>query len=252
MQTSYSDWRRDAVYFVAGPAVFTGLAVMLFAIRPWPVPIPSQGALLQPAPAIVLLAAGLVGVVLSSRAGFPSAPPLADRGAWVRILLFTALGGVAFGVGLLGVDAATNFTSEAVKVLGVTWVNVPLPWSLAHYGAAAVLLECAYRLFPIPLFAWLLGLLLKGRGSAVVFVVLAVLTSSIEPASILALARPGALAPLAALMGIAFVANIFEAVEMKRHGWPAPILFRLSFYGVWHCFGPYLLASSSVLFPGPH
>jgi hypothetical protein len=66
------------------------------------------------------------------------------------------------------------------------------------------------------------------------------------------LARPGAAAALALLMAVMFVVNVFEAVELRRYGWPAPILFRMAFYGVWHCFGPYFVSAQSMLYPGPH
>lgn len=53
-------------------------------------------------------------------------------------------------------------------------------------------------------------------------------------------------------MMLTFAANLFEAYELRRHGWPAPILFRLAFYAGWHCFGPYALSPTSVLYPGVH
>lgn len=245
-------WRRDVSYFIAGPGLLAALSVALFTFSPWPVPIPSQAATLQPTVVAVLLAAGIVGVGLSSRAGFPSAPRLGDGRAWIRIAVPTLIAGAGFGSAMLASDAATHFTSSALKALGASWINVPLPWSLPHYGAAAVLLEVIYRLVPLPVLTLFFGVLLKGRGASQVFWGLAILTSTIEPMSLLALGRPGALAALLGPMAIAFAANVFEALEMKRLGWPAPILFRLSLYGVWHCFGPYLLPRSSVLYPGLH
>jgi hypothetical protein len=185
MQVRSSVWRRDPAYFIAGPALLTIVVSALFAVRPWPVPIPSQGALLQPVTVTVLLLAGLLGVILSSRAGYPSAPPASNGRAWGEILLAILLAVAGFGAALIGVGVATNFTSGAVKALGATWVNVPLPWSLLHYGAAAVLLGCAYRLLSLPSFGWLIGRLLEGRSEVTVFAALAVLTSCIEPASML-------------------------------------------------------------------
>ncbi len=80
----------------------------------------------------------------------------------------------------------------------------------------------------------------------------ALLTSLIEPASQLALARPGMAAALTGLFILTFAANLFEAQEFRRHGWLAPILFGLAFYSVWHCFGPYLMSEQSILYPGPN
>lgn len=253
MRAEGSTARRDALYFVLGPALVTLAAVAAFQAHPWPVPLPAQAQLLQPAPATVILLLGLVGAWLSHRAGLPSAPGLRDGAQWRRLLIVALGSGAAFGVALFGIDAATGLSVGAAKALGVSWINVPLPQSLAHYGAAGVLLECIYRIFPIPLLMWLIGrVMLKGRADGPVFWTLALLTSLIEPASNLALARPGAVAALAMLLVVAFAANLFEAVEFRRHGWPAPILFRLAFYGVWHCFGPYLVSTQSLLYPGAH
>jgi hypothetical protein len=253
MRAEVSPARRDALYFILGPALVTVAAVAAFQLHPWSVPLPAQAQLLQPAPASVVLLLGLVGVWLSNRAGLPSAPGLRDGPQWRRLLIVAIGSGLVFGVALFGIDAATGLSAGAAKALGVSWINVPAPQSLAHYGAAGVLLECVYRIFPIPLLMWLVGrVMLKGRADGPVFWALALLTSLIEPASNLALARPGAVAALAMLLVVAFAANLFEAVEFRRHGWPAPILFRLAFYGVWHCFGPYLVSTHSLLYPGVH
>ena len=233
--------------------MITAAAVVAFRLWPWPVPIPSQAQVLQPAAALVILLLGTIGVTLSSRVGLPSAPDIRHARRWGELLVTTVGAGLIFGAALFGLDAAAHLTEGALNALAVRWVNVPLPASIPHYAAAAVLVECLYRLFPIPVLGWLIGrVLLKGRGMGGVFWVLAVLTSLLEPASQFALARPGALAAIAGLITLTFAANLFEAYELRRHGWPAPILFRLAFYAVWHCFGPYALSPASVLYPGPH
>ncbi len=253
METTGSPARRDALYFVLGPALVTLAATAAFDLHPWPVPIPSQAQLLQPVAVAVILLLGLIGVALSSHAGLPSAPGPGEAGRWRKLLGVAVGSGLAFGGALFALDAATGLTVGAAKAFGVSWINVPLPQSLAHYAAAAILLECVYRIIPITLLGWLIGrVLLKGRGERQVFWSLAVLTSLIEPASQLGLARPGAAAALATLLVITFAANLFEAAELRRYGWPAPILFRLAFYAVWHCFGPYLVSAQSILYPGPH
>jgi hypothetical protein len=85
-----------------------------------------------------------------------------------------------------------------------------------------------------------------------VFWTLALLSSLVEPASQLSLARPGAAAALTMLLVVTFAANLFEAIEFRRYGWAAPILFRRAFYAVWHCFGPYFVSTHSLLYPGSH
>jgi hypothetical protein len=245
--------QRDALYFALGPALITLGAAVAFKIRAWPVPVQSQSLLLQPVPVGVILLLGLMGVWLSDRAGLPSVPNLSEGARWRALLSVVVGSGLAFGVALFGLDTTTGLTAGAAKALGVSWINVPLPQSLAHYGAAAVLLECVYRIFPIPLLMWLIGrVLLKGRADRPVFWTVAVLSSLVEPASQLGFARPGAAAALTMLISVTFAANLFEALEFRRYGWPAPILFRLAFYAVWHCFGPYLVSTHSLLYPGRH
>jgi hypothetical protein len=244
---------RDALYFAFGPALVALAVTATFYLHPWAVPIPSQAQLLQPVPVAAILVLGLIGVSLSNRADLPSVPELRDGRRWRNLLVVSAGAGIIFGAALLCLDAWTGLTANALKALGATWINVPLPASLAHYAAAAILVECLYRLVPIPILGWLIGrVILRGRGNTQVFWTLALLTSLIEPVSQLGLARPGAAAELVGLLVVTFAANLFEARELREHGWPAPILFRLGFYGVWHCFGPYLLSAQSVLYPGPH
>lgn len=252
MRAWTGDWRRDLGLFAAGPGLIAVGSAALFAIHSWPVPTPSQAQILSPLPLVTLLAAGAIGARLSAGVGYPAAPRLPDSRAWMRLAAPALVAGAVFGALLLAADTATGFTSGALAALGMTWVNVALPWSIPHYAAAAILLECAYRLLPIPLLSLALKGLLRGRGATSIFVALTILTSLLEPLGLLPLARPGAAGALLLLMGVAFAANLFEAMEFRRRGWPAPIIFRLSFYAVWHVFGPYILAKSSVLYPGPH
>lgn len=245
--------RRDVRYFLGGPALIAVGAATAFHLRPWPVPIASQAQVFQAPVVASILLAGAVGVALSSRMDLPSAPALRDGDAWGRIAVATAGAGALFGAALLVLDAAFGITAGAAKALGATWVNVALPASLAHYAAGGVLVECLYRLAPIPILGWLIGtVLLRKRANAAVFWSLAIITSLLEPAAQLALVRPGAIAAVMAMMMLTFAANLFEASELRRFGWIAPILFRLAFYAVWHCFGPYLSPASSILYPGPH
>jgi hypothetical protein len=255
MQIASSDnvTSRNGLYFVLGPGLVTLATAIAFQLAPWAVPIPSQGQLLQPVPVCVTLLLGLAGVLLSRAAGLPAVPRLNDASKW-RQLLRSSIGfGLAFGVALFGLDFATGLTQGAARAFGVSWINVALPESLAHYAAAAILLECVYRIFPITLFGWLIGkVLLRGKRDGLVFWTLALLTSLIEPAGQLGLVKPGAEAGFLMLLAVTSAANFFEAIELRRFGWPAPILFRLAFYGVWHCFGPYLFPVHSILYPGPH
>ena len=155
---------RNGLLFVFGPCLVTFATAIAFHVAPWAVPIPSQGQLLQPVPVCVTLLLGLAGVLLSKAAGLPAAPRLNEASKWRRLLGSSTGFGLAFGVALFRLDFETGLTQGAARALGVSWINVALPQSLAHYAAAAVLLECVYRIFPITLFGWLIGkVLLRGR-----------------------------------------------------------------------------------------
>ncbi len=246
------DW-RNSILFLAGPALVTFIVALVFRFNPWPVPIPAQGQILQLIPVGFILGLGCIGVTLSPLVGLPGAPALADLARWRSVLIASLVPGFVFGATLFWLDATFGIASSAVANLGATWVNLPLPQSLGHFAAAAVLVECVYRLIPIPIFTWLVSRVgFRGRFESPTFWALAILTSLVEPVSQLGLKVGLISAALASLIVLTFAANLFEARHLRRHGWPAPILFRLSFYAVWHCFGPYLLSPSSILYPGQH
>ncbi|MGH3388435.1 MAG: hypothetical protein ACRDOO_06105, partial [Actinomadura sp.] len=84
---------------------------------------------------------------------------------------------------------------------------------------------------------WLIAnVILRNRGQAPVFWVLALLTSVIEPAGQLSLVA-GQL-DLMLVLGVAlYGVNVFEALLFWRYGFLAPLVFRLAFYLVWHVVG---------------
>jgi len=98
MDAAGSPARRDALYFVVGPLLFTLAASTAFNIRPWAVPIPSQAQVLQPAPVAAILVLGLLGALFSGRAGLPSAPDIRDTAQWRRLLAVAVGSGMLFGV----------------------------------------------------------------------------------------------------------------------------------------------------------
>jgi hypothetical protein len=238
---------RDLTYYATGPVVLVLVVTGLFQLHPWPVPIPAQAWNWTLSASYLSIAT--VCVWLSSRAGLASAPSLRDWPSWRALLLWSVPPGLAWGAGLLALDALTHFTRNALRI---SWMNVALPASIGHYAAAAVAAEIPLRTVPLPLLLWLVGVvLLRGRGRTQVFWVFAILTSLIEPAGMLTVAMR-LNAPAIAFLGLAFVANLEEAVLFRRFGWPAPIAFRAGLYAVWHVFGPYLFAPTAFLYPGPH
>lgn len=241
--------RRELAIFLLGPAALTLVTATIFRVYPWPVPLEAQGKLLGFAPASVILALAVLGLMCARRAGVPDTPALSDGAIWKKIFIATVPLGLFCGALLLAADVFFGFTSAAVSAIDVSWVHVPLPESLLHYSAGAVLLECLYRLIPLPILTWLIsGVLMKGRAREPVFWALAVLTSLFEPAGFLAVG--GINLQLATLLVFVFGVNLVEAAHYKRFGWSAPLIFRLALYLVWHCVGPYLLPADSMLYPG--
>jgi hypothetical protein len=256
---------RDAAYFLLGPGVLTLLCAALWQVHPWPVPLPAQAAVLGWSFLLPCLALGLLGVWLSSRIGCPSAPRLGDGRRWAGIVLASAAVGAAIGAEGLA-QSLVPWVAHQQDVLAAAsgqpniaaWVNVGLPWSIPHYFAASVILECVFRLAPIPILTWLIGaLLLRGRWIGETYWAIAAVACALEPA----LWGLGMLrSPLPALttafawvnMGETWAINLLEAYGFRRWGWPAVILFRLGFYAAARVFLPYALSPHSVLYPGPH
>lgn len=252
--------RRDLAYFLAGPALIILAITALFNLRPWPVCTPMQAANFLWPVAGAYLAAGALGVFLSSRVGIPSAPTLVDAPAWRRLLLWSALPGLAAA----GFDLCQNLVPllhqrsvETATAAGFTWFNVALPWSIAHYTHAAVLSECVFRLGSIPIVTWLVSnLALRGRAQALVFWSAAALMALVEPIEQAVFSHGASLAhlsPLEAgftLYGVVF--QLFEAWLFRRFGWPAPIVYRLGYYLIAHVLGGYAFPPDSLFYPGPH
>jgi hypothetical protein len=257
--------RRDLALFLGGPGLFTLASVWLYQVHPWPAPIPAQGAVMQWAIAAPFLLAGALGVWLAPRIGCPSAPALNNGRAWGVLL------GLSIGLGFL-LGAEGLFLAEwppsahqydlIARQSGIgaitTWVNVGLPWSIPHYFAAGVLLECLYRLAPIPVLVWLVSsVCFRGRWQGRTYWTVATLAAAQEPLLWLAGIVHGPL-PLATSLFVAFnqlqsfAINLLEAAGLRRFGWPATIAFRIAYYAAARVFLPYLLSPHAVSYPGPH
>jgi hypothetical protein len=132
-------------------------------------------------------------------------------------------------------DVATGYTARECADHHLARENIDLPWSLLIYPGGAVIVECVYRLFPLPLLQWLIdGVLRRRRATAPVFWSLAVLTSLLEPLSQdLDLAKYGWFVAVAGF-GIDFLLNLAQAAVLRRHGFTAAIALRIAFYAVWH------------------
>lgn len=249
--------RREVTVFVIGPVMLCFALAALNAAMPVRTPLPGQAALLGPFLMAQWLTCGSLGVWLAARTGLTPQMPFDWRG-WRILLLAAIVPGILLGAGQLALDGHYQLSETANHTMGVRWINPELPGSLALSTSAAVMLECWYRIAPIPFLTFLVSdVLLRGRYRRAVFWSTAVLTSLIEPSQQLGSALQsgqgyGAQLVLLAMTLYIFLFNLLEAVEYRKYGWTAPIILRCAFYYVFHTFGPYLFAPNNFLYPGPH
>lgn len=116
-------------------------------------------------------------------------------------------------------------------------IHVPFPASLLVYPAGGIILEIILRLFLIPLFVWLVSIvLLGGRWQAAVFWGAAALVALLEPLGVVGpVLQTGNVSwRLALLFAASYVFNLVSAYVFRQFGFLATVNQRLSFYLVWH------------------
>jgi hypothetical protein len=179
-------------------------------------------------PAIAIVgAAGLIGIWLSHRTGFP-APTTVGR--WAIPM------GVGIGLTMAAGDVVFGWTRYFAAQHTLETFNVPFPGSVLFYTGGAIISEVWFRLLPIPLLLWLVSqLVLRGRAETQVFWILAVLTSFIEPVlQDLLQVRPETLVLALTQFIPDYGLNFGQAVLFRRYGFPAAIVMRVALYLVWH------------------
>jgi hypothetical protein len=187
-------------------------------------------------PAIGIIGlAGLVGIWLADRTGFPAAwdACVSNR---QRFALPVAVG---LGLGLfdVGYDLIFHGTAAFAANHELGAFNAPFPGSLLFYPGGAIIVEVVYRLLPIPLLLWLISsLLLRGRFQTPLFWTLAVLTSLIEPMQqdLPELAAGTSAIVVFSEFAIAFAQNMTQATFFRKYGVLAAIMVRVAMYLVWH------------------
>ena len=194
---------------------------------------PRAGLFSLPAIALVGLA-GLVGVWLSHRAGFPAAldPRISNR----QRFLYPALIGLGLGLVLVVREQFTGGIGIFLEQTGLPAFNAPFPGSLLFYTGGAIIVEVIYRLLPIPLVLWLFLKVVRGqRAQNRAFWVLALLTSAIEPVSQeLGLLQAGLLVIFVVHFATGYAFNFVQAAMFRRYGFLAALTVRWAVYLVWH------------------
>lgn len=230
--------RRDGVAASAltwlGLVAYLVLAKLLLdAFLPDAFADPSQRAAFAWPVVAGVAAAGLAGVWLMHRTGFPAA--LDARVSNRRRLLTPVLLGLGLGGLQIGIDLATGYTRLLTAAHGVAQQHTGVLPMLLIFTAAPVLVETVYRFLLIPAALWLVsGVLLRGRGQAPLFWGLAVLTSLWEPLEQTGRISGAGTVLFGVLVAQGFALNLAEATVWRRAGLLAPLALRTSFYVLWH------------------
>jgi len=244
MDSTWTAARRELALFLLLVALPALAIAGVFHLHPWPTPMKQQAAGLGWPLTALYLAIGAAGVAVLPWTRVARTPRMGERRRWAKIALWSLATGVVYGATdlllsrfywgahLAAVDRRNGYDTS--------FVNVRPPWSLLHYLHASIISECAFRLAPILVPAWLVGRLLKGRGEAAIFWTFALLAALIEPLEKAVLLRKWGVfgsTPMEVagnLEGIAW--QVVYAVLLRRFGWPAPILARFGYYLVVRCF----------------
>ena len=187
--------------------------------------------------ALLLLGSGFAHII-----GFPG---MWDEKVTNRQRIWAPLGiGLVVGVALLAIDRAVGFAHLYAMALGSSSLAVPLPYSLLVQGYDAVCAATMFTLFGVAFSVWFFGTLLLSRHwPRATFWVLAVIVSAIEPLS-MASQRHWALfhvapvsAGLAAILMLVYVMDLTGAILLRRFGFTAALVMRISAVFVWHIIG---------------
>jgi hypothetical protein len=178
-------------------------------------------------------AAGLVGVVLAERTGFPSA--LDERVSNSQRFLIPIAIGLAFGGVYVVHDLLTGASRVLTAYYGQPSVNIAFPASGLIYTSGAIISEVLFRLLPVPLLLWLISnLALGGRLQNQTFWVLAVVSSLLEPLMQTPPLLTAGVALFASVFAMGFAFNLAQAAIFRQYGFLASIVMRVAFYVVWH------------------
>jgi hypothetical protein len=178
--------------------------------------------------------AGLAGIWLSHRTGFPAAwdTRVSNRQRFV----IPALLGIFLGLLESGLDVLVHGMQFFAQFGTLPAYNAPWPGSPLFYAGGAIVVEVFYRLLPVPLLLWLVSnLLLRGRAQSQVFWLLALLSSLIEPYTDLDGLRVGAsLLVVGSQFVPDFLLNLAQVVLFRNYGFLASIVARIAMYLIWH------------------
>jgi hypothetical protein len=194
----------------------------------------SQAAVFSWTGLAVIAPLGLIGVLFLNLGRL--------KGRWdadltlTRKLVLPAAVGLAIGVLMLLTDLMTGWSQEIAHRMHLSSIHIPYPLSIPIYFGGAILVSILYFLVLLPPLVWLISdKLLKGKHEDAVYWSIAVPLAFVEPwtqgdfSSIVEFgwrALPGAVEDL--------VLNFAQVWFLRRVGFVAACVARISFYAVWH------------------
>ncbi|MFN2564863.1 MAG: hypothetical protein ABR499_07640 [Gemmatimonadaceae bacterium] len=223
--------RVSAASFVTfGLLVATLVAAKLYFVdHPTDFPLEAQASAFEWRMLLTVASCGLCGLMLAPYARFPD---MWDRAVQHRKrLLVPVVWGIVYGL----VTVARDLPNPSE-------IHLHYPASIPFYAYGALFLEILLRLFGVTLITWLIGeVLLMGHLRNAAFWIANVVTSLYEPLphvweDLQQVEQPVQL-PVT-LVNWAFqplfLSNLLTGYFYRRFGFLTAVLFRLSFYAVWH------------------
>lgn len=230
--------RRTQLIVFLGFAGFALASAVVLSFLPVPYPHPSQAASLRLESLAPALALGCLGVWLLSLVHTPSA----EEGIRpLRRMVEPLVIGAGFGLAAVALDLGLGISKTISAILGVRDVHLPAPYSLLAYAAGGIAVESLFRFLPLGLVTLVVvKVITRGRWVLQVFIGAALLSCLLEPVAQAGILKehPAAMLAVAALV---YAFGLTASWQLWRHGVAAPLIMRLSFYGVWHVgLGPFL------------
>jgi len=204
--------------------------------------IESQGLALSWLTLLILALLGWGTLFLAERVGF--AAEWERRGPVRRWYALAVIVAVVYGVlsasGDVGVWAQHDGNPAVLEAFGTDDVHQRFPDSIPFYYYGGVFMEIFLRLIGLTVITWLLGLVVGRSRVLVAFWIANVVVSLYEPWPFLendldhapAAAWPSIISDH--LLGELYLANLFSGYLYWRSGLWTAVIFRYSYYVVWH------------------
>ncbi len=225
-----------------GLVVFLLLAKLLAILVHVPFQSPGQQAVFAWKSVAFFVALTLLGAGFAHVVGFPGMWEKRFRlrqKIWIPIVI-----GLVLGTTLLFTDRFSEFGRLVAVVSHTPPHGLPFPDMLLFQVFATVCAAVLYNLFAVSFIVWFFGtLLLARRWSAQTFWVLAVVISLCEPFAIASQQHWALfhLAPLSAgivgMFVLIYLLDLAAAILLRRFGFTAALVMRLSAVVVWHIIG---------------